>query len=252
MRNIIKAEGLVKTYGSDAGKRRVLDGVSFELGAGEFVAVMGPSGSGKTTLLFALSGMDRPDGGRVAFEGRELSKLGERELADLRRTRMGFVFQQPSMLKHLNVLDNVILAALRDRRGMAAELSAKALALMEKAGIADLAGRDIAKVSGGQLQRAGICRALMNDPVVVFGDEPTGALNSAAAAEVLGMLEAVHAGGTAIALVTHDARVAARAGRVVFMRDGAIAAEESLGPFVRDELEPRVAAVTARMRELGI
>ena len=155
MRNIIKAEGLVKTYGSDAGKRRILDGVSFELGAGEFVAVMGPSGSGKTTLLFALSGMDRPDGGRVAFEGRELSKLGERELADLRRTRMGFVFQQPSMLKHLNVLDNVILAALRDRRGEAAELSAKALALMEKAGIADLAGRDIAKVSGGQLQRGG-------------------------------------------------------------------------------------------------
>lgn len=252
MRHIIKAEGLVKTYGSDAGKRRVLDGVSFTLGAGEFVAVMGPSGSGKTTLLFALSGMDRPDEGRVEFEGRELGGLGERDLADLRRTRMGFVFQQPSMLKHLNVLDNVILAALRDRRGKAAELSAKALALMEKAGIAELAARDVAKVSGGQLQRAGICRALMNDPVVIFGDEPTGALNSAAADGVLAMLEDVHRAGTAVALVTHDARVAARAGRVVFMRDGAVAAEEGLGPFARGELEARVAAVTARMRELGI
>lgn len=252
MQHIIKAEGLVKSYGAAEARRRVLDSVSVRLAPGEFVAIMGPSGSGKTTLLFALSGMDRPDEGKVEFEGRDLSKLSEKTLADLRRTRMGFVFQQPSMLKHLNILDNIILPAHRDHRGKAAELQAKAIDLMEKAGIAELAERDIAKVSGGQLQRAGICRALMNDPAVIFGDEPTGALNSAAADGVLGMLESVHAGGTAVALVTHDARVAARAGRVIFMRDGALVAEDDFGPFERPALEARVAAVSARMRELGI
>ncbi|PKL24605.1 MAG: ABC transporter ATP-binding protein [Spirochaetae bacterium HGW-Spirochaetae-3] len=252
MQHIIRAEGLIKTYGGVAARRRVLDGVSVDLGRGEFIAVMGPSGSGKTTLLFALSGMDRPDGGRIEFDGQDLSSLGERALADLRRKRMGFVFQQPSMLKHLNILDNVILAALHDRRGQAARLSAKARSLMEGAGIAELAERDVSQVSGGQLQRAGICRALMNDPLVVFGDEPTGALNSSAAEGVLEMLRKIHAGGTAIALVSHDARVAARAERVLFMRDGAFVAEERLGTFAGTGLEGRVDAVTAHMRALGI
>ncbi len=252
MQYVIKAEGLVKSYGAAEARRRVIDGVSLGLSPGEFIAIMGPSGSGKTTLLFALGGMDNPDEGRVDFEGRDLSTLSEKALADLRRTRMGFVFQQPSMLKHLSILDNVMLPAHRDHRGRVAELRAKAVALMEKAGIAELAERDIAEVSGGQLQRAGICRALMNDPAVLFGDEPTGALNSAAADGVLEMIEAVHSDGTAVALVTHDARVAARAGRVVFMRDGAVVAEDELGPFDRPALESRVTAVTARMRELGI
>ncbi len=178
MNKIIVGQNIVKTFGEGAEKRNVLDGVSVEINTGEFVAVMGPSGSGKSTLLYALSGMDGIDSGSVLFDGVDLARLGDNELADVRRRKMGFVFQQPTLLRNLNVLDNIVLPATRDGRKNARQLSAKARALMARTDIKDLADRDITQASGGQLQRVGICRALMNDPQIIFGDEPTGALNS--------------------------------------------------------------------------
>lgn len=249
METIVSAKNLVKKFGTGAEARTVLDGVSLDIRAGEFVSIMGPSGSGKSTLLYALSGMDAVDGGSVRFRGEELSGMKEARLADARRRSMGFVFQQPTLLKVLNVADNVALPALREKAASSAAVRAKARSLMERVGIAELADRDVTRVSGGQLQRAGICRALMNDPVILFGDEPTGALNSAAADGIMDVLAEVHAGGTAVVLVTHDARVAARTQRVLFMRDGRIAGELALDGGDR---ATRREAVVARTRELGI
>ena len=188
MKKILVGENIIKSFGESTEKRNILDGVSVDIKQGEFVSVMGPSGSGKSTLMYALSGMDGIDNGKVVFDGRDLSTLTENELADIRRTSMGFVFQQPTLLKNLNILDNIILSSMRDRRDDAAKLTEKARALMKKADILELEKRTITQASGGQLQRVGICRALMNDPKVIFGDEPTGALNSTSANEIMKLL----------------------------------------------------------------
>jgi putative ABC transport system ATP-binding protein len=247
MTTIIAAEHIVKTFGVGNEKRNVLDEVSVEIRAGEFVAVMGPSGSGKSTLLFALSGMDRVDSGSVLFDGEDLAHRSDNDLADIRRRKMGFVFQQPTLLRNLNVLDNIILPAMRDGRQNARELSAKALRLMEQVGIAGLERRDITQASGGQLQRVGICRALMNDPKMIFGDEPTGALNSTAANDMLQLFGTIHRTGTTILLVTHDVKVAAKTERVLFIFDGKIAGEYRPGVYdeARDDLKTREAGLTA-------
>ncbi|HWI63874.1 MAG TPA: ABC transporter ATP-binding protein [Symbiobacteriaceae bacterium] len=252
MKKIIIAEGIVKSFGEGEEKCQVLDGVSVEINEGEFISVMGPSGSGKSTLMYALSGMDGVDGGTVAFDGQDLSALKENELADIRRTKMGFVFQRPTLLRNLNILDNIILPSMRDNRKNAAKITDKARALMQKVGIAELEKRDITQVSGGQLQRADICRALMSNPRIIFGDEPTGALNSKSAEEIMNIFSEINAEGTAVMLVTHDAKVAARTERIMFMRDGKIVSEMRLPKFSGTGLEDRLAAVTAKTRELGV
>ncbi|MDF2545923.1 MAG: transporter ATP-binding protein [Anaerosolibacter sp.] len=252
MKKIIIGENIVKSFGEGDEKRNVLDVVSVEINEGEFVSVMGPSGSGKSTLMFALSGMDGIDDGKVVFDGRDLSALRENELADIRRTEMGFVFQQPTLLKNLNILDNIIIPSMRDNRKNAAEITEKARALMKKVSIEELEKRDITQVSGGQLQRAGICRALMSNPKIIFGDEPTGALNSKSAQEIMNIFSEINANGTAVMLVTHDATVAARTERIMFMRDGKIVSEMRLPKFIGTDINDRMEKVTAKMREIGI
>lgn len=252
MKKIIQADHIVKTFGVGDERHNVLDGVSININEGEFTAVMGPSGSGKSTLLFAMSGIDGIDSGSVEFDGRNLSVLKEEELADLRRREMGFVFQQPTMLKNLNILDNIILPSLRDSPREVSKISEKARKLMKEVGISDLEERNITQVSGGQLQRAGICRALMNDPRIIFGDEPTGALNSKSAEEVMEILARINKGGTAVLLVTHDAKVAARTERVLFMSDGKIVDEIRLGKSGNTEMKKRIEKISAKMREIGI
>ena len=247
MQTLISSENITKSFGVGAEKRNVLDGVSVDIQQGEFVAVMGPSGSGKSTLLYALSGMDRVDGGKVIFDGADLSALKENDLADLRRAKMGFVFQQPTLLRNLNILDNILLPSMRDGRKNGARLTAKARTLMETTGIAGLENRDITQASGGQLQRVGICRALMGDPKIIFGDEPTGALNSTSANEIMRLLAEIHRTGVTILLVTHDVKVAAKAGRALFILDGKIADEYLPGVYdeTRDDLKAREAKLSA-------
>ncbi|CAM4246665.1 ABC transporter ATP-binding protein [Paenibacillus typhae] len=252
MKKIIAADHIEKVYGHGGERRKVLNGVSVSINEGEFVSVMGPSGSGKSTLLFAVSGMDTVDSGKVFFDGRELSALQENELADLRRRRMGFVFQQPTLLKNMNLLDNIILPAMRDHRKNVKKITERARALMKKTGIEGLEKRDITQVSGGQLQRAGICRALLGSPQILFGDEPTGALNQEAAEGIMSLLAEINEAGTAVMLVTHDARIAAKTERILFMCDGQIVSEMQLPRFRGTELEARMERVVLRMRELGI
>lgn len=252
MKKIIVGEDVVKSFGKGDEKRNVLDGVSVEINEGEFVSVMGPSGSGKSTLMFALSGMDGVDSGKVTFGGKELSTLSENELADLRRMNMGFVFQQPTLLKNLNILDNIILPSMRDNRKNGVQITEKARMLMEKTGIAGLENREITQASGGQLQRVGICRALMSNPIVIFGDEPTGALNSTSSNEIMELLADIHRSGTTIMLVTHDIKVAAKTEKVLFLFDGKIAGEYLMGAYdgTDDSLRDREEALTAWLADM--
>jgi putative ABC transport system ATP-binding protein len=165
---------------------------------------------------------------------------------------MGFVFQQPTLLKNLNILDNIILPSMRDGKKNGSYFAEKAKMLMEKTGIAGLENRDITQASGGQLQRVGICRALMGDPKIIFGDEPTGALNSTSASEIMRLLAEIHRAGTTILLVTHDVKVAARTERVLFMLDGRIAGEYSMGRHADavDGLKAREERLTSWLAEM--
>lgn len=247
MREIIKGTKIRKAFGTADEKVTVLQDVSITIHEGEFVSIMGPSGSGKSTLLYAISGMDTIDSGNVCFLKQSLTSCKEAELADIRRQKMGFVFQQPTFLKNLTIIDNIILPAMRDNRKQVKELTTKAVGLLKKTGIEELSERMTHQVSGGQLQRAGICRALMNDPVIIFGDEPTGALNSKAAQGIMENFLNVNQEGTTLLLVTHDAKVAAQSDRVLFMKDGSIVDELHLSKYTGGNLEERTAAVTEKM-----
>ncbi len=222
MEKILIGKDIIKTYGNGDKKFNALDSVSIEINSGEFVSIMGPSGCGKSTLLFALSGTDTIDSGTIEIDGSELSRLDEAKLADLRRTRIGFIFQQPTMLKNLNILDNIILPGYQENKKNISEYTKRALELMNKTGISGLESRDITEVSGGQLQRAGICRALVNEPKIIFADEPTGSLNSKSSEDIMALLSKINEDGTAILLVTHDSNVASKADRILFMKDGEI------------------------------
>ena len=252
MKKIISGENIVKSFGQGQEKIKVLDGVSVEINEGEFVSIMGPSGSGKSTLMFALSGMDGFDGGKVAFDGTDLAALKENELADMRRSKMGFVFQQPTFLKNLNILDNIILPSMRDNKKNVVKITEKARILMKKVGIGALEKRDITQVSGGQLQRAGICRALMSSPAIIFADEPTGSLNSKSAQEIMNIFSEINGDGAAVVLVTHNANVAAQTERIMFMRDGKIVNEMRLPKFKDTEIDNRMKKITTAMMEIGI
>lgn len=231
MNNILQAKRLSKTYAINNNEHHVLRDVDLQIKQGEFVSVMGPSGSGKSTLLYNISGMDRMSGGSVTFDGQELSSLSEKELSKLRLHKMGFVFQQIHLLKNLGIKDNIIVSAYLAKNRKRHDINKKAIELMEKTGISELADNDITQASGGQLQRAAICRALINDPEIIFGDEPTGALNSRSAGEVMEILADINRGGTTIMLVTHDVKVASKTDRILFMIDGKIVDEYQAGKW---------------------
>lgn len=249
---IINGKGLIKRLGKEAESRIILDNLSLEIEAGEFVTIMGPSGAGKSTLLYALSGMDRVDSGEVIFSDADLAGLSENDLADIRRTQMGFIFQQPTFLSNLNLMDNIVLPAFRENKKKREEIVARAKELMRSVGILELGARETSQVSGGQLQRAGICRALINEPAVIFGDEPTGALNSSASTGIMKLITEINRTGTTIVLVTHDAKVSAYADRILFLNDGRIISELRLSKYKEEAFEERVAEVNGKMAEIGI
>lgn len=222
---VLSAHGIRKSFATSDPPTEVLRGIDLEVATGEFLAVMGASGSGKSTLLYAISGLDRPDTGEIALEGKDLTALSEKEMSALRLHRMGFIFQQGYFLDNLTIRDNILLPALKAEPSGA---DAAVDELLERFGIDHIAGHGVTEVSGGQLQRASICRALATDPAVLFADEPTGALNSAMTEEVMTAIGDVHARGTTVVMVTHDPRVASRADRVVYLRDGDVVDETRL------------------------
>lgn len=235
MASILRAEALSKTYTLSKGNTNTaLKNVSLAIEEGEFVSVMGPSGSGKSTLLYTISGMDSPSGGEVWLDGKEINGLSEQQAANLRLHKMGFVFQQSNLLKNLSILDNIVLSAYLGKKEKRETINQRAKVLMKQMGVSSLQHNDSTAGSGGQLQRVSICRALINQPSILFADEPTGALNSSSATEIMELLGEVNRSGTTILLVTHDSRVATRSNRVLFILDGELHSEISLGVYQPD------------------
>jgi len=219
--SIIKAQGLTKTYGQGASLTQALRGVDLEIARGGLTCIVGPSGHGKSTLMHLLGGLDRPSTGRVDLDGQDMFTLGDSELAALRSRKIGFVFQFFNLLQSLTARENVetalMLAAASENRQ-----KERAEELLELVGLSDKMLAKPGHLSGGQQQRVAIARALANDPPVLLMDEPTGNLDSAAEAEVLGVLEELVQKGKTIILVTHSADIAARADTLVRVRDGVI------------------------------
>lgn len=253
MTNILEVKDLCKTYVINKRQNNVLKNVNFHISEGEMVAVMGPSGSGKSTLLYSVSGMDNITAGEVNFNGKNIAKLNQKQLAELRLDEMGFIFQQMYMLKNLSVLDNIILPACQS--GKISETRKQTVErgheLMRKLGIIEVADNDINEVSGGQLQRACICRSMINKPKMIFADEPTGALNRTSSDEVMEELAKLNVEGTTIMLVTHDVKVAAKCTRVLYIVDGNIQGEYKLEKYDRTKLRERERALNGWLMEMG-
>lgn len=231
MNTVLNVKDLCKTYIINKRQNNVLKNVNFSMSEGEMVSVMGPSGSGKSTLLYTVSGMDNPTAGTVTFFDKEIATLDKNSMSDVRLKEMGFIFQQMYMLKNLSIYDNIILPAYQAKIGSRKEKNEYAKELMHKMDIINVADNDINEVSGGQLQRACICRSMINNPKMIFADEPTGSLNKQASVDVMEEILRVNREGTAILLVTHDVRVAAKSDRVLYITDGNIAGEYSFGKY---------------------
>ena len=253
MTTILEVKDLCKTYVINKRQNNVLKNVSFHIDEGEMIAVMGPSGSGKSTLLYAVSGMDSITAGEVKFCGKDIACMNLSELANLRLNEMGFIFQQMYMLKNLSVLDNIILPACQSDKIKESrkETTERGCALMRKLGIIDIADNDINEVSGGQLQRACICRSMINKPKMIFADEPTGALNRSSSDEVMEELNNLNADGTTVMLVTHDVKVAAKCTRILYIVDGNIKGEYNLDKYNKSKLHERERALNGWLMEMG-
>lgn len=231
MKTILEIKDLYKSFE----EKEVLSNINLKVEEGEFIAIMGQSGSGKSTLLYCISGMDRPTSGNVIFDGEDISKLNDEKISKIRLKQMGFIFQNSYLLKNLSIRDNIVLPGFKLGNLSRENVNKNADELMKKTCIDNIAGHDIKKVSGGQLQRAAICRGLINKPEVLFGDEPTGALNSSTSREVLDIINTINKEGVTVIIVTHDVKVAARADKVIFLMDGNINDELSLGKHEEDE-----------------
>lgn len=226
---VIKTKDLCKTYIVDKQSNNVLQNVNLEVEEGEFVSIMGPSGSGKSTLLYTISGMDSVTAGDVIFDGESITGKNEKEMSIIRLKKMGFIFQQMYMMKKLCIMDNIVLPGYQAKLVSREQVNEDAKKLMRRLDIIDTATRQITEVSGGQLQRACLCRALINNPKVLFADEPTGALNSKASKDVMKELAEVNNQGTTVLMVTHSERVAAISERIIYLVDGNIQGELNLG-----------------------
>ena len=247
---LIQTEKLCKSFSTGGNQQHVLKNLDVEIFESDFTVIMGPSGAGKSTLLYALSGMDKPTLGSIQFGDKEISTLNNDQLAVFRRSHCGFVFQQVFLLDSLNVLDNALAAGLlvsNDRKAIVQ----RAKDLLDSLGLTEQEWRKFpTQLSGGEAQRAAIVRALINSPQVIFADEPTGALNSAAGRAVLDVLTQVHQGGQSLVLVTHDITTAMRGNRVLYLADGVIRGVCQLGEYEPDT-RARHAQLTDFLSEMG-
>lgn len=248
---ILRTEKLCKTFSSGGVQQHVLKNLDISLIEGDFTVIMGSSGSGKSTLLYALSGMDKPTLGEINFEKQNLSKLNNDKLAIFRRNNCGFVFQQVYLLDNMSVLDNALASGLLVSKNKRA-IVAKAKQLLAQVGLNEASwGKFPSQLSGGEAQRAGIVRALINSPKIVFADEPTGALNSAASDSVLDVMTEVNQNGQSIVMVTHDIKTALRGNRILYLRDGVICGDLKLDAFHVQHNHARHEKLKAFLTEMG-
>ncbi len=240
---LLSVSGLTKEYRTRFGRSTVpaLRGVDLSVEQGEFVAIMGESGSGKTTLLTLLAALEKPTEGRILLNGEELSAIPNHALSAFRRDRLGFIFQDCNLLDTLSLKENILFPLVLAGKRIA-EMESRLLPLTKRLGITPLLSKFPYEVSGGERQRAAAARALITNPSLLLADEPTGALDSGSAAELLGMLDELAADGQTIVMVTHSLDAASHASRVLFLRDGRIADELARGPLTREAFYPALAA----------
>ena len=247
---ILSAKGLCKSFAHNGGQIHILTGLDTDIYEGDFTVIMGASGSGKSTTLYSLSGMDRATGGQVLYKGKDIVKMSEKELASLRCGDFGFIFQQMHLVSNLTLFENITVPGYLNRSRSAKDTDKKAEQLMEKMGISHIKTHLPGQCSGGEQQRCAIARAVINDPVLLFADEPTGALNKRNTTEVLDLMTELNRNGQSILMVTHDARAACRASRILYIEDGMIIGDLELPPYDRDE-KRREAQVNAWLAANG-
>jgi putative ABC transport system ATP-binding protein len=227
MSAVLELESVTKTYGSDS-PVAALQGVSFRVGAGELVAILGPSGSGKSTLLHLMGTLERPSSGRVSITGLDVAEMSDRDLAAVRATRIGFVFQQFFLAEHSTALENVADGLLY-AGVVATERRERAAAALGRVGLGDRTGARPTQLSGGERQRVAIARALVGRPAIVLADEPTGNLDSATGQSIMALIDELNAEGATIVVITHEREVAARFPRQIVLLDGRIVSDDREG-----------------------
>lgn len=247
---VLSAKGLCKSFAHNGGQVHILSHVDFDLYEGDFTVIMGASGSGKSTLLYALSGMDRATAGEVIYNGKDIVKMKENELAKLRYTDFGFIFQQMHLVSNLTLFENVAVSGYLNKSKSAAEVRKRADKLLEQMSVSHIKDHLPTQVSGGEQQRCAVARAVINSPKVLFADEPTGALNRKNTTDVLDLLTELNNEGQSVLMVTHDMRAALRANRILYIGDGKIIGELSLPPYSQSEEKSRETQVNAWLTSL--
>ena len=244
-KSILTARALCKSFAHNGGQVHVLSNVDLDIYEGDFTIVMGSSGSGKSTLLYALSGMDRATSGQVLFDGKDLVKMKENELAYLRSHDFGFIFQQMHLVSNLTLLENVAVPGYLNKKRTPAEVKKRAEELLDQMSIGGIKTHRPSQCSGGEQQRCAIARAVISEPRLIFADEPTGALNKKNTIEVLNLLTDLNRKGQSILMVTHDMRAALRASRLLYLEDGKVIGELSLPPYSAEDEKSREAQVNS-------
>ena len=249
--SILRTEKLCKSFSNGGTQQHVIKNLDLDITEGDFTIIMGSSGSGKSTLLYALSGMDKPTLGKIFFGDTQIQDYSNDQLAQFRRGNCGFVFQSVYLLDDQTVLDNVLTGALIVQKN-SPELVNKAKTLLKKVGLNEEDWKKYPnQLSGGEAQRVGIVRAIINDPKILFADEPTGALNSASSRDVLDIFTGIHQNGQSIVMVTHDLKTALRGTRVLYLRDGGVVGDYRMKPYGEDDGQERRAGLTAFLEKMG-
>lgn len=247
---LLKTEKLCKSFSNGGLQQHVLKNIDLELYEGDFTVIMGASGAGKSTLMYALSGMDTPTLGSIKFKEHDISNMSSDELAVFRRNHCGFVFQQIYLIDGMSVLDNVLSAGLLVSKNKKEKIL-KAHELFQAVGITDeIYNKFPSQLSGGEAQRVGIVRALINNPEILFADEPTGALNSKAGLDVLDTLTDFNNQGQSVVMVTHDVRSAIRGNRILYLKDGVILGECILAKYLPED-NKRSEKLSTFLKQMG-
>ena len=251
MNTVLRTEKLCKSFSNAGLQQHVIKNLDLEIMEGDLTIIMGASGSGKSTLLYALSGMDKPTLGKVFFDDTEIQDYTNDKLAVFRRKNCGFVFQSIYLLENQTVLDNVLTGAFAVQKN-SPELIKRVKELLKKVGLDEgMQKKYPNQLSGGEAQRVGIVRAVVNQPRILFADEPTGSLNSASGRDVLDIFTQVHENGQSIVMVTHDIKTALRGTRVIYLRDGSIVGEHRMPKYGEDDIKERRESLTAFLEEMG-
>lgn len=248
--SIIRTEVLCKSFLVDGEVNNIIKNLDLEIYEGDFTVIMGSSGSGKSTLLYSLSGMDQVTTGKVLLDGEDITKMSEKKMAGFRKEKIGFVFQGINLIPNLNVYENILSPTYKTKRNKK-EIEEEIDGLLEKLDMKEQKKKFPTQLSGGQRQRIAICRALINHPKILFADEPTGALNSNSAKEVLDILCESNKNGQSIVMVTHDIKTALRADRILYLKDGVIVNELWLGKYDEKNYNERIKKLQSFLDEMG-